>query len=546
MNTRQLEAIHVEVTPGLISDDTEFKIGQAGWTLVDGVRPFRGHMETVRGFEFYTTSSIAGKCRGLFAWRDNSALLNLAIGTNTNLYVEAGGLLADIGPFEDALTTEDGLPLWAEDDEPLITESLSGNEDGFGGAGYGTGAYGSGTYGQASSGQYYPLTWTFGQYGEWLISNPRGGYVYVWKNDLTAKAVRIPNAPLVCDSIIVTDRHIIAYGCSEELSGVYNPRAIRWCDFEDIEDWSTTTTNNAGEYILDNAGRIVRAMQVGSVIYVWTDDGLYVQQFVGQPGQTYFFDKVASGCGLAGPNAVTVLGQTAYWMSIDRKFWYMPFGMPPMRLIAPIAREVADNVAASQEEKIYATTRTEFNEVRWHYPDARDGSPGLENSRMVSYNVAEKKWGAGISCSCTHARTAAIDQGVTPYPVATSPDGSVFYEERGFSGNGGALGRKCRSGFFYVAEGARVMSLRRIWPNFDDRQGAVSLTLYGRMEPDGAETTYGPYTVAAGQTVIDLGTDEGLPTAAMFAVEWASSTAPTFWRLGKITLNGIIRGRGLR
>jgi hypothetical protein len=201
---------------------------------------------------------------------------------------------------------------------------------------------------------------------------------------------------------------------------------------------------------------------------------------------------------------------------------------------------VADNVAAAQEEKVYATTRTEFNEIRWHYPDQRDGD-GLENSRYVSYNVLEKRWASG-----TQARTAEIDQSTTPYPVATSPDGKVYYEERGFSGNGSALTRSCRTGFFYVAEGARVMSVRRLWPNFDDRQGAISLTLYGRMEPDGEETTYGPYSVPAGQTVIDLGTEAGLPTAAMFAIKWSSTTAPAFWRLGKITMNGVIRGRGLR
>ena len=544
--SRDITAIEIRIKPGLIADDTPFKVAQAGWTEVDGVRPFRGGMETVRGFEFYNIAAVDGACRGLYAWQDNAALINLAIGTNEGLWVEVGGLLADITPGDDPILAEDGTALWAEDDEPLLTESwVDGNEHGFGSAGYGTGGYGLGSYGLPGGGDTFPLTWTFGQYGEWLVANPRGRDLFYWQNDTGQSASRVPNSPERVESILVTDRHIIAYGCSEELTGEFNPRCIRWCDFENITDWTTRTTNNAGEFILDNAGRIVRALQVGSLVYVWTSDGVYVQQFVGQPGQTYFFDQIANGCGLAGPNAVAVLGQTAYWMSVDRKFWMMPFGMAPVRLVAPIARDVADNLAASQEDKVYATTRTEFNEVRWHYPDQRDGD-GLENSRMVLYNVAEKAWGAGISCACTHARTAAIDQGVTPYPVAVSPDGEIFLEERQFSGNGAAMGRKCRTGFFYVAEGARAISLRRIWPNFDDRQGIIRLTLYGRMEPDGPETTYGPYTVTPGQTVIDLGTDEGLPTAAMFALEWSSATAPTFWRLGKITLNAVVRGRGIR
>ena len=541
VTSRNPGALAIEVTPGLIADETAFKVRQAGWTEVDGVRPFRQGMETCRGYESYNTTTFSGLCRGLFAWRDNASLTNLAVGTHTNLYVEVGGLLADITPGEETLLAEDGEILTDELGETLITESfIDGNEHGFGGSGYGTGAYGSGGYGQPSLGDFFPLTWTFGQYGEWLIANPRNRGVFVWKNDTDTKAAQLENAPAVCDSILVTDRHIIAYGCSEELSGTYNPRCIRWCDFEDVTDWTTATNNNAGEYILDNAGRIVRAMPVGSAIYVWTTDGLYAQQFVGSPGQTYFFDTVATGCGLIGPNAVIVLGQTAYWMSPDRKFWIMPFGMAPMRLVSPVARDVADNLAAAQDEKVYATSRTEFNEVRFYYPDQRDGD-GLECSRYVAYNVAEKKWYAA-----SHPRTAEIDQSTTPYPVATDPDGNIYLEEKGFSANGGAITRRCRTGFFYVAEGARAISLRRLWPNFDDRQGTLLLTLYGRMEPDGEETTFGPYTVRVTDRVVDLGTEAGLPTAAMFALEWKSTVAPSFWRLGKITIDPVVRGRGIR
>lgn len=541
VKTRDLTAVVIEVAPGLISDDTAFKVRQAGWTETDGVRPFRGGMETCRGHEFYSTTTFTGVCRGLFSWRDNSALTNLAIGTHTGLYVEVGGLLADITPGDDPLLAEDGQELLDENGDTLLSESfVAGNQHGYGGAGYGTGNYGEGAYGSPTGQGAFPLTWTFGQYGQWLLANPRGREIFRWQNDTSASASPLPGGPGVCDSIIVTDRHVIAYGCSEETSAIYNPRCIRWSDFEDITDWTTTTTNNAGEFILDNAGRIVRAMQVGSVIYVWTTDGLYSQQFVGSPGQTYFFDKVADGCGLAGPNAVATLGQTAYWMSPDRKFWMMPFGMAPMRLVSPVARDVADNLAAAQDEKVYASTRTEFNEVRWYYPDQRDGE-GLECSRYVTFNVQEKRWSAG-----NHARTAEIDQSTTPYPVSAGTDGYVYFEEKGFSANGANLTRRCRTGFFYVEEGARAISLRRLWPNFDDRQGRVTLTIYGRMEPDGAETTFGPYSVQTTDTVVDLGTETGLPTAQMFALEWKSETAPAFWRLGKITLNAVIRGRGIR
>lgn len=541
MAKRELTAIAIRARPGLIADDTEFAVGQAGFTEINGVRPFRGGMETCRGFEFFQIGQFTGKCRGLFSWRDNALTLNLAVGTHTNLYVDSGGLLLDISPGQNLLA-EDNTTLVLEDDvTPIETdEFFAGNEDGYGSSGYGTGGYGFGGYSVPGGGDAWALTWSFGQYGQNLIANPKGQRIYVWRNDLTLKAVTIPNAPERCNCIVVTDRHIIAYGCSEELSGVYNPRCVRWCDFENIEDWTTSTTNNAGEFILDEAGAIVRALQVGSAVYIWTVNGLHVQQFVGAPGQTYAFDFVADGCGLAGPNACIVLGQTAYWMSRDRKLWMMPFGMPPVRLVSPVIREVADNLSAAQEDKVYASTRSEFNEVRWYYPDQRDGS-GLECSRYISYNVAERAWSSGLK-----SRTAEIDQSNTIFPVASGDDGYLYYEEKGFSANGGALSWSARTGFFYLQEGSKAISLRRFWPDFEDRQGIVTLTLYGRMEPQGSETIYGPYTVLPGQTVIDVGGVDGLPTAAMFAIEWSASAAQTFARFGRHTMNAVIRGRGVR
>jgi hypothetical protein len=86
------------------------------------------------------------------------------------------------------------------------------------------------------------------------------------------------------------------------------------------------------------------------------------------------------------------------------------------------------------------------------------------------------------------------------------------------------------------------MMLRRLWPDFDDQQGNITLRLYSRMEPRGTETMHGPYTIRPTDTVIDLGNVVG----AMFAVEWSSSGAPSFWRIGKVTFNGAMRGRGLR
>jgi len=533
---RELEAFDAKFTPGLIEDETGFKVANAGFVGVDGVRPHRKGMQTVRGYESYTTDTFEGICRGLFAWVDNANLQNVAVGTHTGVYVEVGGGLYDITPGGEGLLLEDGQELLAEDDTPLVTESPNGFEDGYGGAGYGSGGYGEGPYGTADASIRGVHTYSFGQYGQNLIANPRGWGIYQWQNDITINAQPISGAPEQVDSILVTDRHIIAYGCNEEVSGNYNPRAIRWCDFETITDWTTGTADNAGEFILDNTGKIVRAMELGQAIYVWTNDGVYLQQFVGAPGQTYFFTRIASGCGLIGPNAIVKLGQTTYWMAPDKKFWQLSYGMAPARMPGPIEKDMADNIALAQEEKVYASTRSEFEEVRFYVPDKRDALED-ECSRYFAYNTRDKKWFAGL-----HSRTADLDDDALAYPIATDTEGNLYFEEKGNSANGGRLTRSCKTGFFYLRKGARVIMLRRLWPDFDDWQGNISLTVHSKMSPNGAETAHGPYTIRPTDEVIDLDNICG----AMFALEWSCDAAPAFWRFGAVTMNGVVRGRGLR
>src|SRR5207253_11516396 len=108
-------------------------------------------------------------------------------------------------------------------------------------------------------------------------------------------------------------RQVMAFGCNEEISGDVNPLCIRFSDIENPEDWTTTPTNNAGEVILKGGGRLVGARAVGPYILAWTDNALYMGTFVGDPSQTWRFDQIGRNCGLMGPNAAVVVGQTAYW-----------------------------------------------------------------------------------------------------------------------------------------------------------------------------------------------------------------------------------------
>jgi hypothetical protein len=625
--------ISLSIPPGVTLDDASFTVGQGNWTEADHVRFWRGFPQVIGGWEILTITTLSGKCRGLFNWRDNNGSLNIAFGTHTNLYVYINGDFFDITP----------------------SEFVSGLEDGTGGIGYGTGTYSTGYYSQPSNEDFFPLTWSFASFGENLIANPRGQGLWRWTNDgavapvtisrvaeltddltyadqtaadvvwtrgsgwtfdavndqfdaVTASAdvtrsvtgltvgkyyrVQISasnisagsiaalegstpgtaidedgdayvtfkasgtsatvgargvgftgsldadfivyelNAPDECTYMTVTpQRQVMVYGCNEELTDAFNPRAIRFCDFEDVTDWVSTPSNNAGEVVLDGAGALVAARETAYGAFVWTTNELYFREYVGAPNQTYRFTLVGTGCGLIGPNAAAVLGQVAYWMSPDGQFWRCPVGGAPSRVICPLQDEVTDNITTSQDAKIYAASVAEFNEIWWFYPDARDGS---ENSRAVALQVSDGNW-SGLH---TLARTAFLDAGAGRYPVGVSPSGLAYFHELGQSDNGGVLSWSLRTGDIYIAEGGKAVQVRNIWPNVEGQQGAVTLTVQTKFYPQGDYVSDAVRTLTAGDDSVDFRS-----TGRMVKMIFEGEAAPVSARFGPISLDVTTRGR---
>ena len=161
----------IKIGPGIVTDETVTAINTGNWADASLVRFWRGLPQTINGWEANTSDTFSGICRGLFAWRDNAGLLNIAIGTHTGLYVWNDGTVYNITPATEALLLEDDTELLLEDDTSLLLESsfFAGNENGYGGAGYGIGPYGTGDYGEPSDLDSFPLTWSFDSFGQNLI-----------------------------------------------------------------------------------------------------------------------------------------------------------------------------------------------------------------------------------------------------------------------------------------------------------------------------------------------------------------------------------------
>jgi hypothetical protein len=175
-------------------------------------------------------------------------------------------------------------------------------------------------------------------FGDILLAAPLDGKLF--QSVSGAQATEIVNAPDSITKMIVTpSRQVMALGCNEEVSGTFNRRCIRWCDIEDTTDWTTSSSNNAGEYILSGQEDIVTGCILGQYIIVWTNASMWLGQYLGDPRQTYLFTRI-DNIGCASHGSYAIYKGAVYWMDPGLSVWQFSPGTPPARIPCQISNEL--------------------------------------------------------------------------------------------------------------------------------------------------------------------------------------------------------------
>lgn len=494
--------IPLDIPAGINTDDTKSSY-PGTWADGDLVRFWRGKPEPIGGWESVITSTLSGVCRTILPWVDNGYLTNIAFGQHDRLTVYKDGVLY-------AITPSSGF--------------TAGAISGTGGSGYGTGAYGTGDYGEPLTAAFFPLTWSLSNRGQNLVANPRGQGIFLWENDTGTPAVTLTGAPAnVTYALVPYTRQVLAFGCNEVISTTFNPMCIRGSDALDPEDWTPDGANLAFEQVLDGSGRIVAAQITGDAIFVWTNSALFVGVATGDSAQSWQFNPVSEGCGLIGPNAVTVVGQTAFWFAPTGRFYACSLGGVPQQLTITTGDDVINNLATSQNDKIVCASVSPFNEVWWFYADERDGT---EVSRYISYSIPN-----GWASKGTLSRTAFVDCSTAPnqFPIGVTLGGNIYYHEKGNSADGGAMSSFAETSNFSLNEEAdTVMMVRGFRPDFKNQQGNVNITLSAGSYQQSPFETFGPYPMSIEDEKIDFRN-----SGRFFRLKISSNSGPTFWRMGR-------------
>lgn len=452
--------VPIDLPPGIYKNGTRYQtVGR--WYDANLIRWVDGMMRPIGGWNRITTAPLARKARGIFAWRTNSGGRWLAVGTSNQLIAtRTDGSIFDITP----------------------ATFVSGSDDAVEQLGYGGGNYGTSLYGRPRPGGTFqaPTTWQLDSWGDNLVGCARGdGRLYQWALATGTPATVIPGAPTSCLGLVVSDqRHLIAFGADG------NKRKIRWSGKENNQLWTPAADNEAGSFELKTSGEYVRAVQVRGQILVNTDVDAHVMSYIGQP-LIFGRERIAEGCGLVGPSAITVTPVGAVWMG-DKKFWKFDGSS-----VVPIECEVADHVFTDinlfQGHKIVSGHNSAFGEIWWWYPSAGQSEP----NRYVIYNYREHHWSIGVM-----GRTAWQDRGVFPQALAMGVDNHLYRHEEGLLDAGlprfGSI--YAASGCLEVANGDRIGYINQIIPD-EETLGQVSVSFESRFTPNGAAYEFGPYLV---------------------------------------------------
>lgn len=579
----------IEFRPGVIKDETSLA-SKPYWTDSDRIRFVNRLPEKIGGWEPYIETLLNGVCRGIFAWRDSSSVLRMALGTHKRLYVEEQGSLFDITPVRttstnvnDCFTTVSGSTLVTvtdtshgalvgdgvsfaaatavggitidgdyevlsvvDDDNFIIQHSAAatsstsgggaatdityqinvGRENAGEGAGYGVGGYGSSTYNTARTSA--------------LIFPPR-----VWSFDkFNANLVACPrdgsiylwqlstSTPAAVLANAPTSNTAIFV--TEEIhlialgAGGADMR-VEWCSQNANTTWTPAATNTAGGRTLTGGNKILQGFPIRGSNLIITDGSIWTMTFVGGTGTGVFgFDRQGGRAG----GAEGGISQRGGCVVDGIAFWmghnnFYYFDGVIRRM--PRAEDINDFVFNNLD-------RVQSEKVFCRYMSEHSEiwwfyPVGAEVSRYVKYSMQHRCWDVGGL-----VRTDMLDVGQFVLPKMIGADGTIYNHETTYDDDGAAMNEFITSAPFEISDGQLNVEVHRMLPDFKNQVGNVIVDVVTREYPQSAVTLdindgVG-YVSAVGDEQVDMH-----ESGRQMAIKIGSEDAGTNWRLGTFKLD---------
>ena len=385
-----------------------------------------------------------------------------------------------------------------------------------------------------STGNAFNLAATVGGAAITTTTGSASGTYFVSQRGIDLALLSDADCPIFQNSLIVSDasRFLLVFGTNDYGGTVLDPMLIRWSDQENPFVWAPSITNQAGSIRLSHGSEIITVIQSRQEIVVLTDQAVYSLQYLGPPF-VWRTELLGDNISVAGPNAVVLASGVTYWMGIDK--FYMYDGRVNT-LSCDLRRYVFQDLNTEQRQQIYGGTSEAYNEIWWFYCSTNS----TVNDRYVVYNYLEKIWYYG-----TMGRTAWLDSGLQPFPLAATYSNRLVNQEDGIddqeTNTPVAIDAYISSSEFDIGDGHNFGFVYRIIPDLtfagstaDAAQ--VTMTLYP-MQNSGSGVSYegsAPVTRSTTYNITEQFTGQIYTRVRgrqmIFKIQ--STTAGTNWQLG--------------
>jgi len=217
---------------------------------------------------------------------------------------------------------------------------------------------------------------------------------------------------------------LICFGANQyspnNANTAFNPLTVRWSDQANQFQWIPQLTNQSGEYTLSNGSYIMCARATRQEILVWTDSAIYSMQYIGAP-YVWGFQILMDNISIMGPNASITVNNITYWMGRDRFYFY---DGTVKTLPCSLKQYLFEDINQDQSYQVFAGANEGFNEIWWFY--VSNSSQNTTVDKYIVYNYLDQCWYYG-----TMARTAWLQTGTQPYPIAADYNSRLLYQENG-------------------------------------------------------------------------------------------------------------------
>jgi len=395
---------------------------------------------------------------------------------------------------------------------------------------YGAGLYGAGLYGVGTPGSSSGTNWSLAQWGETLLALYTGGPLYEWTPPVAAANVAgvVAGSPVVANGVVVAapQQQAILWGAYSTTLARQDALLIRWCDVGDLNDWTASTTNQAGSFRLSSGSRIIAIRWFGLNGLIWTDTDLWSMTYVGFP-DVYGFNKIGENCGLVAQRALGVSGTQVMWLSLNEFFVYR--GGQVSVVPCDVHDFIFNNIDWTQPASIFCAENASSNELAWWFPET--GSSGACTA-YVKINVVEGFWDFGQNGL---SLSAWADQSIVGQPIGADYTGIIQQFERANDFNGANYQSGFDTGWFTLDDAQEMIFLERMRPDLTlSTGGSVQFTItvcdefQATANPAYPTRTYGPYLVTATTPYFIV-----RARGRYFQLSMREVAAGTFWRIGQ-------------